>query len=462
MKRIILSDIFHRTPLARYSFITLIAGGLLFTVVAATAVVPGDSSRNAPSTHEITEHLDLPRTEPVAYTESNLPYVFDDEVLPGDNIYVIFERLGINDKEALSYLTQSEEGQNALRRLRAGRSVTATISAEGQLQYINLPTTGNTDHFVLERTVDGLMVRQNNDAGTDGQIVHIEMRSGTITHSLFGATDTAGVPEKIASKMAEIFGTDVDFTRDLRQGDQFNVVYESIHEPNSQAKPGKILAAEFTNQGKTYAVTLFREADGNEAYYTPDGRGLNQAFLKYPLEFTRISSSFGKRLHPIKKQWRSHAGTDFAAAKGTPIKASSDGHIKFVGNQNGYGKTVTIQHKGKYSTLYAHMNGFAKGLKPGQRIRQGDVIGYVGMTGWATGPHLHYEIRVNNVPHDPMTIALPRVMPLEKEALVTFKKTTAPFLQRIALLNYHPTVQFTGDDAPSDKTVLVQTPDGQN
>lgn len=402
----------------------------LLGVVAATAVVPGQET--TPFSPElIIERLGSPEIELV--TDNALPYVFDERIQAGDTIQSIFRRLGINDSEVLSFLMTDKDASTVLTQLRAGRSIVATVEPDGSIRSLNIPVGRGAERYVVERTPNGIEVTGNDVASVD---TIVEMRSGIITHSLFGATDAAGVPDSVASRFAEIFGTQIDFSRDLREGDRFSVVYETVYDNGVPLRAGRILAAEFVNQGKKHTVVMYRESDGNEAYYTPDGRGLNQAFLRYPLEFTRISSTFGRRLHPIHRSWRSHNGTDFAAPSGTPIMASSDGRVNFVGNQRGYGKTIIIQHKDNYSTLYAHLNGFAGGLAKGQRIRQGQIIGYVGMTGWATGPHLHYEIRVNNVPHDPMQIALPAVQPLDKKELETFKAETGAILERLALLNY--------------------------
>lgn len=402
----------------------------LLGVVAATAVVPGQET--TPFSPElIIERLGSPEIELV--TDNALPYVFDERIQAGDTIQSIFRRLGINDSEVLSFLMTDKDASTVLTQLRAGRSIVATVEPDGSIRSLNIPVGRGAERYVVERTPNGIEVTGNDVASVD---TLVEMRSGIITHSLFGATDAAGVPDSVASRFAEIFGTQIDFSRDLREGDRFSVVYETVYDNGVPLRAGRILAAEFVNQGKKHTVVMYRESDGNEAYYTPDGRGLNQAFLRYPLEFTRISSTFGRRLHPIHRSWRSHNGTDFAAPSGTPIMASSDGRVNFVGNQRGYGKTIIIQHKDNYSTLYAHLNGFAGGLAKGQRIRQGQIIGYVGMTGWATGPHLHYEIRVNNVPHDPMQIALPAVQPLDKKELETFKAETGAILERLALLNY--------------------------
>lgn len=417
-------------PIRRATLLTAVFVTSLLGVVAATAVVPGQQDTHF-SQEEVIERLGTPQLELI--THSELPYVFDERIQPGDTIHSIFRRLGINDSDALSFLMSDDEARVVLAQLRAGRSLSAMIQPDGTIHTLNIPVGRGAERYVIARTTDGIQAVSQDVAEVD---TLVEMRAGTITHSLFGATDAAGVPDSVAGRFAEIFGTQIDFTRDLREGDRFSVVYETVYDKGVPIKAGRILAAEFINQGKKHAVVLYREPDGNEAYYTPDGRGLNQAFLRYPLEFTRISSTFGRRMHPIHRSWRSHNGTDFAAPTGTPIMASSDGRINFVGSQRGYGNTVIIQHREGYSSLYAHLNGFIRGLEKGQRIRQGQIIGYVGMTGWATGPHLHYEIRINNVPHDPMKIALPTVQPLDKNSLAAFKAETTPMLDRLALLNY--------------------------
>lgn len=417
----------------RATIIGAVAAISLMGVVGAIAVAPGQP--DTPFTPEfVVERLESPAIELIAHSE--LPYVFDERIQPGDTIQSILRRLGVDDSEALSFLMSDQEARSVLTQLRAGRSIVAMVEPDGRIRSLNIPIGRGAERYLVERTEAGLASIGQSTAAID---TLVEMRSGTITHSLFGATDSAGVPDSVASRFAEIFGTQIDFSRDLREGDQFSVVYETVYDNGVPIRAGRILAAEFINQGKKHTVVLYRESDGNEAYYTPDGRGLNQAFLRYPLEFTRISSTFGRRMHPIHRSWRSHNGTDFAAPTGTPIMASSDGRVSFVGSQRGYGNTVIVQHRDKYSTLYAHLNGFAKGLSNGQRVRQGQVIGYVGMTGWATGPHLHYEIRINNVPHDPMKIALPAVQPLDRNELANFKANTAPMLERLALLNYQPT-----------------------
>ncbi|NMF98149.1 M23 family metallopeptidase [Aromatoleum toluolicum] len=405
-----------------------LAGTSLLGVVAATAVPPG-APQTSIVTQSVVERLGA-IASPVA-DATDLPFVFDERVRPGDTIQAILRRVGANDAEVLDYLNQPE-GVQAQRQLRAGRSVLATVQTDGRIAFLSLPVAGGDERYTVERTAAGLESRTRT-AATLG--VNVEMRSGTIRQTLFGATDAAGVPDSVATKLAEIFGTEIDFSSDLRRGDRFSIVYESLHDRGMPAGAGRILAAEFVNDGKRHTVVLHRDEDGSDAYFTPDGRGLNQAFLRYPLEFSRISSNFGGRMHPIHKRWKAHKGTDFAAATGTPVKAASNGVVEFAGSQGGYGNTVVIQHRDGYESAYAHLNGFAKGLRKGQRVRQGDVIGFVGSTGWSTGAHLHFEIRVNGVARDPMKIALPTTQPLGSAALASFRRDTAPLLERLALLD---------------------------
>ncbi|NMG46369.1 peptidoglycan DD-metalloendopeptidase family protein [Aromatoleum toluvorans] len=411
----------------RRGVVGALVGTSLLGVVAATAVPPGVTQ--APiSTESVIERLGPIAAAPA---ESNLPFVFDERVLPGDTIQAIFRRIGANDQEVLDYLNQPQ-GLQAQRQLRAGRSVLAVVHPDGTLASLSLPIAGGDTRFTIERTASGIKTQTTEPADLN---VAIEMRTGTIRQTLFGATDTAGIPDSVATKLAEIFGTEIDFSSDLRRGDRFSVVYESMHEQGIPVRAGRILAAEFINDGKRHAVVLHRDEDGADTYFTPEGRGLSQAFLRYPLEFSRISSNFGGRMHPIHKRWKAHKGTDFAAATGTPVKAASNGVVEFAGGQNGYGNVVVIQHRDGYESAYAHLNGFARGLRKGQRVRQGDVIGYVGSTGWATGAHLHFEIRVNGIARDPMKIALPTTQPLGGNALAAFRRETTPLLERLALLN---------------------------
>jgi murein DD-endopeptidase MepM/ murein hydrolase activator NlpD len=400
-------------------------------VVAATAVAPDTVPADVLFVR-VVETLPVPAAS-LANDEAELPFVHNERIQAGDTLQAIFNRLRINDTEALDFLSASDAGKQAIRLLRAGRSITAVVSPEGSLMSFTLPVGNTSDQLVIERGDSGLALRSTPSVT---QTTMVEMRSGTITHSLFGATDAAGLPDSVATQLATIFGTWIDFHSDLRKGDRFNVVYEAVYEEGNPARAGRILAAEFINKGERHAVVLYRGPSGKEQYYSDDGRSLQQGFLRSPLEFSRVSSNFGRRLHPIHGKWREHNGTDFAAPVGTPIKATSDATIEFIGTQRGFGNLIVLKHRNNITTHYAHLNGFAKGLAKEQSVSQGDLIGYVGCTGWCTGPHLHYEVRIKNVPADPMTVALPMADTFNDRELAAFKRNTAHLRQRFALLNY--------------------------
>ena len=414
---------------------TWIAAGVtglsLMGVVAATAVAP-DTVPADILFERVVQTLPTPAAS-VAAIEAALPFVYNERIQAGDTLQAIFNRLRIDDAEALASISGSDAGKRAIRQLRAGRSVTAVVSPEGKVMSFTLPIGNTSEQVVVERGESGLALRE---APSSSQTAMVEMRSGTITRSLFAATDAAGLPDNVATQLATIFGTWIDFHADLRKGDRFNVVYEAIYEEGNPVRAGRILAAEFINNGERHAVVLYRGPSGKEQYYSDDGRSLQQGFLRSPLEFSRVSSDFGRRLHPIHGSWRAHNGTDFAAPIGTPIMATSDATIEFIGTQRGFGNLIVLKHRNDITTHYAHLNGFAKGLAKGQSVSQGDMIGYVGCTGWCTGPHLHYEVRIKDVPADPMTVALPMADSFNDRELAAFKRNTAHLRQRFALLNY--------------------------
>ena len=262
------------------------------------------------------------------------------------------------------------------------------------------------------------------------------MKSGDIRSSLFAATDAAGLADSIAIQVADIFSTDIDFHRDLRRGDRFSVVYEMFYDQGSPVRAGRVLAAEFINVGRLYRAVWFQYAEGQGGYYTPDGRNIRKAFLRSPLEFSRISSGFtNARFHPILQKWRAHKGIDYAAPSGTRVKATGDGVVEFAGrHQAGYGNVVVLRHQSKFTTWYGHLSGFAKGMRKGARVAQGETVGFVGATGLATGPHLHYEFRINDVHQNPLRVALPAAPPIGPEQKPAFDAAAAPLAQRLALL----------------------------
>lgn len=365
-----------------------------------------------------------------ATTDDATPFVRQESVRAGDSLRSLAQRLGVADSAAIDDLLSSPDVRSGLAQLRPGRPATAMVTPSGRLVVLSLPIGQAGGHLKIERTpADGFSITR----GASASPSTVEVRSGVITSSLYAATDAADLPDTIANQLVEVFGTEIDFHTDLRRGDRFSVVFEARHVDGRLVSAGRVLAAEFVNQGKAYRVFLFRDASGREDYYNDGGQSLRQGFLRSPVEFSRVTSGFAMRRHPILKTWRQHQGVDFGAPIGTAVKATADGTVEFIGNQNGYGKIVVLKHRDGYSTAYGHLNGFARGLGKGEAVTQGQLIGYVGQTGWATGPHLHYEFRVAGSPRDPMRIALPAARPIPPNQMAAFKAMVAPMQQRLAL-----------------------------
>jgi murein DD-endopeptidase MepM/ murein hydrolase activator NlpD len=325
-----------------------------------------------------------------------------------DTADALLRRLNIDDTSASGFLRSDANAQLILSG-RAGKAVTVEASDSQQLLKLSMrwPTDDETlfKRLVVERTAAGLVSRIE----TAPYAASVRLASGSIQSSLFAATDEARIPDAVAVQVAEIFSGDIDFRRDLRKGDRFNVVYETLEADGEALRTGRVLSAEFVNAGKTHQAMWFQPAGQNAGtpnkggYYTLDGQSLRRAYLSSPVEFSRVSSGFSMRFHPILQKWRAHLGTDFAAPTGTPARTVGDGVVEFAGAQNGYGNVVFIRHRNGHETVYAHLSKIS--VQRGQSVSQGQTIGLVGATGWATGPHLHFEFRVNGAHQDPMTIA---------------------------------------------------------
>lgn len=325
-----------------------------------------------------------------------------------DTADALLRRLNIDDTSASAFLRSDANAQLILSG-RAGKAVTVEASDSQQLLKLSMrwPTEDETlfKRLVVERTAAGLVSRIE----TAPYAASVRLASGSIQSSLFAATDEARIPDAVAVQVAEIFSGDIDFRRDLRKGDRFNVVYETLEADGEALRTGRVLSAEFVNAGKTHQAMWFQPAGQNAGtpnkggYYTLDGQSLRRAYLSSPVEFSRVSSGFSMRFHPILQKWRAHLGTDFAAPTGTPARTVGDGVVEFAGAQNGYGNVVFIRHRNGHETVYAHLSKIS--VQRGQSVSQGQTIGLVGATGWATGPHLHFEFRVNGAHQDPMTIA---------------------------------------------------------
>lgn len=406
--------------------------------VGAAGVAPmAPDAANLP-VKSITEQLSLPQLseQVAALTQGQQSYISEERIRPGDTLATLLTRLGVDDDTAANFI-KADRTARSLFQLKPGRLVQAKTSDDGELLWLSATASDSRDApaHTLTITREGDHFKA---AETQAQLERrIEMRTGEIRSSLFAATDTAQMPDNISSQLVEMFSTDIDFASDLRRGDHFNVVYETFWQNGEYVRSGRILAAEFVNAGKSFQAVWFEEPGSKQGggYYSFDGKSLKKAFLKSPLEFSRISSGFSMRLHPITGQWKQHKGVDFAAATGTPIRAAADGSIEFAGRQNGYGNLIVIKHWGKYSTAYGHMSRFASGMRKGLKVSQGEIIGYVGSTGWATGPHLHYEFRVDNEPRDPLKVDIPNAQPLAGVGLQRFRAVAEDMSHRFALLN---------------------------
>lgn len=347
-------------------------------------------------------------------------------VLPGQSLADLFKQQGLSATE-LQRALDADNGQSGLAHIRPGQQFEFLRGAHAELlamryerndaQRVTLQFYGNR----AAETVQSLALERRT------QVAH-----GVITDSLFDAGSHAGMSNAMVLELARVFGYDIDFAQDLRVGDSFAVVYDNVYRDGEYLRPGTIIAAEFVNRGRRYTAFRYTQPDGNVAYYSEDGRLLRKSFLRTPVDFTRISSRFSvARLHPVLGRMRAHKGVDYAAPQGTPIYAAGDGVVQFKGWENGYGNFVLIRHNKDISTAYGHMSRFVSTLRKGERVRQGQVIGYVGMTGLATGPHLHYEFRVDGKQRDPLTVTLPKTAPLPGPQLVAFRRSIAPMLAQI-------------------------------
>ena len=414
----------------------VIVGFFSFPVLGAVVAIAG-SVQNSPvdsalgNPDVVIEAVELNLTDQGVYTFD--PLVAEERIRRGDTLVGLLERMGVNTAGLATFLGQDKTARSLVN-LRAGRVLTVQQTADGDLQWLRYKSGIDEDsqESILIQKRNGQFVAKLESVNFEKQIV---FRSGRIESSLFAAADKAGMPDSVAIQLTEIFGSDIDFHRELQKGDEFKVVYEDLTLEGRSARSGRVLAVEFVNNNKPYKAYWFAPSGNrNAGYYNEEGRSLKKSFLRSPLAFSRISSGFTpRRFHPIQQRWKAHNGVDYAAPTGTPIMATASGTVKFSGWQNGYGNFVEIQHHSGYSTAYAHLSRFGKGVKVGQKVEQGDVIGYVGATGWATGPHLHYEFRVNRVPKNPLSITVAQAEPLDRNAFSEFKRVQLALDRRMEL-----------------------------
>ena len=366
-------------------------------------------------------------------------------VKSGDSLSLLFKRAGLTDRDLYQLIDQAPEAR-ALRRIMPGHEITFALDEQGQLQEL-LYQRDRLRSLRFSLSDDKTFQAEELERTPDIQMAY---RRATINSSLFMAGQQAGMTDNLTMELAGIFGWDIDFILDIRRGDTFSVLFEEQFLDGEKIGNGAILAAEFTNRGKTFRAVRYTNAEGEANYFTPEGRSMRRAFLRTPVEFTRISSPFNpNRRHPVLNTIRAHKGTDYAAPTGTPVKASGDGRIKFAGRKGGYGNTVIIQHGQTYETLYAHLNAFHRNIRSGTRVKQGQIIAYVGSTGLATGPHLHYEFYVNGSVRNPVTVELPQAESVPNSEMARFKSQVQPIMAELE--QYHQETQLAS--LGSDLTV---------
>jgi murein DD-endopeptidase MepM/ murein hydrolase activator NlpD len=397
----------------------------LFGVVAAFGLAP-DTNTTDITPEIVTEAIALPTLTGIRSVGT-----FERETLvqSGDTLANALSRLKIDDLE-IQRLLATDAVRQLASSIRTGKRIQATTTPDGQLLTIQFER-NDAPALTVRQQGDGFVAEDSSEL-LESRVV---MRSGRILSSLYGATDSAGIPGKIADQMAETFSTSLDFREDLRRGDTFSVIYTVNYRNGEAISAGKLLAAEYVNAGKPHRAVLFRDPFGREDYYTPEGESLKKGFLRSPLEFSRVTSSFSNsRKHPVYGFHRAHTGVDFGAPTGTRVKATGDATVVFAGRKGGYGNLVILRHPNGYETYYAHLSRFADGVRSGRAVAQGQVIAFVGSTGASTGPHLHYEVRIAGKPQNPMAIKLPGSQPLVVAQRALFLEQTSNWSDKLALL----------------------------
>jgi murein DD-endopeptidase MepM/ murein hydrolase activator NlpD len=365
---------------------------------------------------------------PITAQQASVASTIEIIVGRNDTMDAIFRRMAL-DKSDLAAIRNLPGIRQSMDFLKPGDAIQVKHRHDGEIEELSRKVS-ETETLKVVRANDGFAAQiVSNPVET-----RIRTASATIDSSVFQAAEAAKISDVLTLKLANVFAWDIDFVLDIRGGDHFTAVYEQVYQDGKYLRDGELLAAEFVNDGRVYRAVRFTAPDGGSAgYYTADGKPLRKAFLRAPVDFTRVSSGFNPaRLHPILNFIRGHMGTDYAAPTGTPVHAAGDGRVSFQGTRGGYGNAMVLAHSNSVSTLYGHMSRFAKNLRVGSHVNQGEVIGYVGMTGLATGPHLHYEYLMNGVHMNPQTVRLPGAEPLRADALLKFRAAAVPLLGKLA------------------------------
>jgi len=423
--------------------VLLAIGGICtFAAVTAFGVAPlADSA--VPEQRLMSEPLLI---STVNAANADTSFVQHERIRRGETLSSLLSRMGVNDNEIAGFVRRDSTARGLLE-LRPGRTVSATLSADRSVESLNyrLGSEGTLDQakrLVIRRS-DGKLEAVEEPLPLERSV---EIRSAEVRRTLAEALEAADIPDSLVTRMGDIFGTEVDLRKDVRRGDRLRVVYQTVREAGSlePATVERILAVQFRGGQRKLEAVWFDRGNGHGDYYSFDGRSLSRTFLASPLEFTRVSSNYTEaRLHPIFRDWRAHKGVDMHAPIGTKVRTTADGTIKFIGRQSGYGNVIIVQHNTRYQTLYAHLNEFAHGLEQGSRVIQGDVIGTVGMTGWSTGPHLHFEFHIDGEHVDPMAaIEQSPARLLQGDEKVRFANVAGQFRSRFGLLDSQLVARF--------------------
>jgi murein DD-endopeptidase MepM/ murein hydrolase activator NlpD len=396
----------------------------------ATRPAPPDSATSAAASPTSKTPTALPTAaappSPIIIQQASVASIIEIVVGRNDTLDAIFRRMSLN-KSDLAAIRALPGIRQSLDFLKPGDAIKLTHS-DGDIKELTRKVS-ETQTLDVVRQTSGFEAKMiDNPVET-----RVRTAAAVIDSSLFQAAGAAEISDAIALKLANVFAWDIDFVLDIREGDRFTAVYEQIYQDGKYLRDGDVLAAEFVNNGKVYRAVRFVSDSGSAGYYTPTGLAMRKAFLRAPVDFTRVSSAFNPhRQHPILNLIRGHMGTDYAAPTGTPVHAAGDGRVSFAGWRGGYGNAIVLTHGSNVSTLYGHMSRFARNTHVGTHVQQGDVIGFVGMTGLATGPHLHYEYLTNGVHRNPQTVQLPGAEPLHAEALQKFRDLAAPLIAALS------------------------------
>ena len=433
------------SPISQFNVKTVllaIGGICTFAAVTAFGVAPlADSA--VPEQRLMSEPLLI---STVNAANADTSFVQHERIRRGETLSSLLSRMGVNDNEIAGFVRRDSTARGLLE-LRPGRTVSAALSADRTVESLNyrLGSEGTLDQakrLVIRRS-DGKLEAVEEPLPLERSV---EIRSAEVRRTLAEALEAADIPDSLVTRMGDIFGTEVDLRKDVRRGDRLRVVYQTVREAGSlePATVERILAVQFRGGQRKLEAVWFDRGNGHGDYYSFDGRSLSRTFLASPLEFTRVSSNYTEaRLHPIFRDWRAHKGVDMHAPIGTKVRTTADGTIKFIGRQSGYGNVIIVQHNTRYQTLYAHLNEFAQGLEQGSRVIQGDVIGTVGMTGWSTGPHLHFEFHIDGEHVDPMAaIEQSPARLLQGDEKVRFANVAGQFRSRFGLLDSQLVARF--------------------